>query len=147
MIEMAAVVLRVEGDRVLVRVAPRAGGCGRCNEPGGCGSAKLANPFAQESAEFWFDNRIKAVEGDRVMLCLPESASLHAALRGYLVPVLGIVAGAAMGVFLAGASASDLHALAGGLLGLAGGVVVSRMMAKTVDAAEPELRRHGADDC
>lgn len=147
MIEMPGEVVAVDAGRALVRTRAQSG-CGRCNEPGGCGGVQVGSMFRGEHADFWLDNRIDARVGDPVLVCLPEQVTLGAALLGYLVPVVGIVIGAAVGVAVGGAGATDGHALGGALGGLAVGVVVSRALGRSaVSTPEPELRRGGAPRC
>ena len=145
MIEVGGEVIELEGRRALVRTASRSGGCGRCAEPGGCGGAKISNMFQSESADFWLENAIGAGVGDRVLVCLPEDASLNAALWGYMIPVAGIVLGAAIGMFAGGAAASDAHALGGALVGLAAGALVSRALSRRSATPEPVLRAMTGD--
>ena len=96
--------------------------------------------FQAETADFWLDNEIGAAVGERVKVCLPEDASLNAALLGYMIPVLGIVVGAAAGVFAGGAAASDGHAVIGALAGLGMGVLLSRALGRRSTPPEPVLR-------
>lgn len=142
MIEVAGEVIALDGGLALVKMSSRAGGCGRCNEPGGCGGTKVGSMFRPETAEFWLANDIDAEVGEAVRICLPEEVSVRAALLCYLVPVLGIVVGAALGVLLGGAQASDLHAVAGAFAGLAAGILVSRGLGRRGgDSPAPVLRR------
>lgn len=146
MIEVDAEVVALEDGRALVRTRPRSGGCGRCNEPGGCGAAKISSMFQKESVELWLPNDAGAQVGERVKVCVAEDASLNAALLGYLIPVLGIVLGAGTGVFLGGANASDGHALVGALAGLLAGVLLSRSLGRrSVATPEPVLQRSAVE--
>ncbi len=148
MIEVQGEVIAVEGGRALVRTAANSGGCGRCHEPGGCGSAKIGSMFRSEQAEFWLNNAIGAVVGEKVAICLAEEVSAQAALVGYLVPVVGIVLGAAGGVFTGGADAGDGHALAGEVVGLAAGMLLSRLIGRGRDEnANPVLKRLEGGAC
>ena len=146
MIEVAGEVLAREGGKALVRTTPRTGGCGRCDAPGGCGGAKITRMFQREAADFWLDNDINAEVGERVRVCIAEDASLNAALLGYMIPVVGIVVGAALGVLLAGADASDGPAVLGALAGLVCGALISRRLGRRPTVShEPVLRRLGGD--
>ncbi|MCB1907918.1 MAG: SoxR reducing system RseC family protein [Rhodocyclaceae bacterium] len=148
MIEVPGEVLAVADGRVLVRTRSAGGGCGRCHESGGCGGAKVGSMFRPEHADFWLDNPIQAGVGDHVLICLAEDVSARAAMLVYLVPVLGIVAGAAIGVLLGGSSAGDGEALGGAFVGLLAGVVVSRRLGGgRGETAEPVLRRPGEYRC
>ncbi|MCB1916531.1 MAG: SoxR reducing system RseC family protein [Rhodocyclaceae bacterium] len=147
MIEVPGEVLAVEDGRALVRTRGGGGGCGRCHEAGGCGSAKVGSMFRAEHADFWLDNPIQAQVGDPVLICVAEAVSAQAAMLGYLVPVLGIVVGAALGVLLGGSSAGDAEALAGAAVGLLVGVFVSRSLGRGRSEGEPVLRRAGERTC
>lgn len=100
----------VAGDaHVKVR---REAGCGRCNEPGGCGGIDRENAACQE---YLVSNPVGARPGDRVLIEVPEGAALHAAAHAYLFPLAGLLAGALS------ASAmwpGDLSSAFGGLAGL-----------------------------
>lgn len=148
MIEVPGEVIEIDGSMVRVRTVARSGGCGRCGEPGGCGSAKVGSMFRSEHADIWVSNAVEAALGDRVLVCLEEEASLQAALMGYMIPVVGIVIGAAAGVMLGGASAGDGAALLGALGGLAGGMLVSRWIGRARPAqSEPILKRAEGAGC
>lgn len=121
MIEARGTVVGLSGDRLKVRVDPGRGGCGRCNEPGGCGGTQLSGLFGPTRNEFEISNSIGARNGDEVVLCISEGASLKSALVGYGLPVVLVIAGAAMGTAAAGRGAEDLSALAGAL----GGIVLA----------------------
>lgn len=147
MIEVAGEVVAVEGERALVRTQVRSG-CGRCSEPGGCGGASGGADGGPRSADFWLANEIDAKVGERVVVCVTEGASLSAAFLGYLVPVLGIVVGAAFAVFAGGANASDSHALVGAFAGLLLGMLISRSLGRRgAGPVEPVLRRPTEDSC
>ncbi len=148
MIEVPGEVIERQNDMVRIRAAARSGGCGRCNEPGGCGSAKVGSMFRAEDAEIWVRDRLGVEMGERVLVCLDEGVSMHAALLGYMIPVVGIVVGAILGVVLGGTASPDGAAVVGALAGLGGGILVSRWMGRgrPVDA-EPILKRAGGESC
>lgn len=113
-----ATVHGVDGDTALVETE-NGGGCGRCNEPGGCRSGLIAGMFAAGPRTYRIANTIHAQAGERVLVCLPEGAVLRGAIAGYLVPALGVVLGAALGHAAAGNDlATALGAAAGLGLGL-----------------------------
>lgn len=116
MIEVRAVVLRVEGSQAWVRVSERAGGCGRCDEPGGCGSAKISHAFKAPVEAFAIPNAIGARAGEAVRVRIDDGAPLRAALATYGLASALVVAGAAVGATLA----ADVDT--GAVVGLAGGL-------------------------
>ncbi len=75
----------VDGDTALVETE-NGGGCGRCNEPGGCRSGLIAGMFAPGPRTYRIANTIRAQAGQRVLVCLPDGAVLRSAIAGYLVP-------------------------------------------------------------
>ena len=90
------VVLRVEGRFAWVDVTVSQG-CGRCNEPGGCGGVNIAKPFGASSQVLRVLNEAGAVTGEPVGVVIDDGVPLKAALRAYAVPVFGVLAGAALG--------------------------------------------------
>lgn len=118
MIEARAVVLSVEGDHAWVRIETRPGGCGRCDEPGGCRSAKLAYALKAPQDVFRVPDTIGAAPGDRVLIRMEDGAPLQGALASYGLGATLLVAGAALGHGLAAPGHEDAFALLGGVLGL-----------------------------
>lgn len=139
---VTGVVQRLEADDAWVDVAV-SGGCGRCNEPGGCGGINIARPLALSSRSVRVANDIQARPGDAVAVVVDDGVPLRAALLAYGWPVLGVIAGAAAGTLMASPGAGDLLAavcaVGGGLAaGLAG-----RARSGRLDA--PRLRLERAD--
>jgi len=103
-------ITQVQGDKAVVSVK-RASGCGRCNEAGGCGNG------SGSCEAYSLRNLASASVGDVVEIDLPEGCAVKAAVLAYLLPLLGMFVGAAIGKVL---SLSDLGlfavCLAGGAL-------------------------------
>jgi sigma-E factor negative regulatory protein RseC len=95
---------------------PRMSGCGRCAEPGGCGSACSAPPATYVIP---VDAQIRA--GQEVSVSVPHSAPLIAALMSYGVALLALFAGALLG--RAAFGGSDVAVAAGAAAGLASAVL------------------------
>jgi sigma-E factor negative regulatory protein RseC len=128
MIEERARVVAVEGHLAEVETQ-RTTACGACSAKGGCGSALLASLFGSRPSRIRVLNRIQAQAGERVIIGLQEAAFLKAAFALYAAPLLAMIAGAVAGEWLAAGSLSggaELPSLAGGLLGLAAGLVWAR---------------------
>jgi sigma-E factor negative regulatory protein RseC len=126
------VVQRLDAGYAWVDVSV-AQGCGRCNEPGGCGGVNLARPLAPISRSVRVVNDIEAHPGESVGVVIDDSVPLQAALCAYGWPVLGVIAGAVCGAVAApeGGSAdllAALGALVGGLAAAAWGRRRSRGM-------------------
>ncbi|MCP5254440.1 MAG: SoxR reducing system RseC family protein [Zoogloeaceae bacterium] len=145
MIEARAQVVDLRGDRVRVRVDAGRGGCGRCNEPGGCGGARLSELFGPNRNEFEIENTIGALRGEEVVLCIAEDASLKAALVGYGLPVVCVIAGAAVGTALAGSGSQDAWALFGALAGVALAMFGGRRLRRR-EGWNSKLEMHRAAD-
>ncbi|HPR05799.1 MAG: SoxR reducing system RseC family protein [Zoogloeaceae bacterium] len=124
MIEARGIVLRAGADQAWVRVDDQPTGCGRCNEPGGCGGAKIAHAFGKPDEVFHVDNPQLFVAGDRVRLQIDDGAALGAAAVTYGVPTLGALLGAGVGTWLAGN--------AGALTGLAVALIASVLIVRAI---------------
>ena len=110
------VVLRVEGRFAWVDVAVSQG-CGRCNEPGGCGGVNIARPFGASSQAVRVSNEIGVQPGEQVGVLIDDGVPLRAALVAYAFPVLGVLAGAALGAAVASSGSVDLSAGVGAVVG------------------------------
>ena len=135
--QVEGIVTRLDGTHAFVKVL-RVGGCGRCNEAGGCQSGSLADPLAKRCQEYSVDNPEGAQPGARVAVEVPDGSALKAAFLGYGIPVFALIAGAGLGQQIQGA---DLGALVGGAMGL--GIAVSAVVAmkqsRFVQSARPRI--------
>lgn len=123
MTESDAVVVRVEGEHAWVDIQTN---CSSCSSTGcGLGSGRSRAPQRVR-------NDVGARVGDQVMLAVPEGAVLRAVLFCYLLPVVLALAGGASGMAIGG----EGGAIAGAMLGLAGGWTSLRVFGRR----EPELR-------
>jgi sigma-E factor negative regulatory protein RseC len=123
-IERAAVVQAVDGAVVRLALAPACDNCGGCG--GRCG---LLGPLGGDSVELpqaQFDLTPRA--GDAVRIYLPDAALLARARIGYGLPLLGLLAGAALGQLSGSAlnAPADLLAVFGALAGTYAGVFASK---------------------
>lgn len=119
------VVQRVDGAYAWVDVSV-AQGCGRCGEPGGCGGVNIARPFGGSKQVLRVSNDSGAVAGEPVSVVIDDGVPLAAALRAYVAPLAGVLAGAALGTVLAPAAVVDLYAGVGALLGAGLAVLLVR---------------------
>jgi len=131
MIEARAIVLRVAGERAWVRVIDRAGGCGRCDEPGGCRSTKIAYALKAPNEMFELPNRIAAEAGEAVRIRIADGAPLRGALASYGLGACLLLAGAGVGHSLAPTGGADAYALAGGVIGLAVAAIAGRLLLRS----------------
>lgn len=128
MIEAKAVVVRVEAGRAWVRIIDRQDGCGRCDEPGGCRSVKIAYALKTPTEVFSVADTVGVAVGDRVRVCMADGAALRGALVSYGLGACLLLIGAAVGHSLAASGNEDLSALAGAIAGLAIAVILNRVL-------------------
>lgn len=132
MIEVRATVLRVAGDRAWVSVRERpGGGCGRCDEPGGCRSAKIAYAFSGPKDDFVVPNTAGAQAGEDIVLRIDDGVPLRGALITYGLGVALLLLGAALGQLLAMDGNADLFALAGAVIGVGLAVWINRALLRS----------------
>lgn len=143
--DTVARVLRIEGAVAVVAVDATGAGCGRCDEPGGCRSGLLSQMFHAPVREFHVPNEIGARAGEMVLIRLATGGLARWSLTAYLLPVLAVVVGAALGASIAGeGSFRNGGAVGGSLVGLvfAAWLIVIRLAPTSVDTA-PRLVRLG----
>lgn len=112
-------VLRVENDLVWLELSDAAGGCGRCDDPGGCRSVQVAQLFGGPEKVFALPMSFPTKVGDKVVISIPDGAPLSAALVAYGLATLLLLVGAAIGSLAGGEQWADLFGLVGGVVGLA----------------------------
>jgi len=99
--------------------------CGSCSVNGACGTSLLERFFGRKQRIVSVSNPIGAQPGDTVVIGIAEGALLQAAFTAYLLPLLTMLVGAAVTVWLAGRFAPEWSAgssVLGGLAGLAAGL-------------------------
>lgn len=119
MLESQALVVKIEQGATYVE-AEAGGSCGsgHCSTST-CSTAVLTRIFSQQPKALRVNNPINAQVGEQVMLGLEEGAFLKSAMLAYLLPLLALILGAIIGLWLAGPEdARDLYAGIGGLIGL-----------------------------
>ncbi|MFT3757834.1 SoxR reducing system RseC family protein [Thauera sp.] len=126
--QAVAQVLRVEEGRVRLRVSDMGGGCGRCDEPGGCRSLQIARVFGRSKAEFVLPTELLLQAGDTVLVSIPDGSPLKAAMASYGLGAVLLMAGAALGSVAAGQEGADFGAACGALAGLALAFAANRLL-------------------
>ena len=142
MIETEAVVIQRDGERVTVESQVSGGGCGKCQTSGGCGGGRSLLGIRPGSTRIEVAADLDVQPGDRVMVGLPDSGFLRASAALYLVPLIGMFAGAGVVQWLGGQlalSAVDVLTLLGGGAGLAAGFLWQRGFGRRF-AADPAHR-------
>lgn len=119
MISTQGTVTAVDGRYAIVETA--AGGCGRCDEVGGCGGHNLGKMLCRTPSTFRVLNPVGAEVGDRVAISVADGALRQGATLAYALPGFLLIAGAAAGAALAGPDGKDLSAIAGAVVGLVAG--------------------------
>lgn len=130
------VVLRTDGTRAEVSTSRR-GACSSCSEAAACGIGEAERSDDVVSVR----NAVGARVGDTVELDLPGNAVLRLSLLVWIVPLAGLVLGAAAGSLFA-AEAGMSNPTSGdaiALLGALAGTVAAFAVLRSVD------RRHGGD--
>ena len=127
MLEMHAIVIRVEGNEALVQPLST-GGCGHCDSEGGCGSGTLSKLFcSNKPRHFKVNNKAQAKVGDEVQISIPDGMLLRGAMKMYVLPLALLLLGGITGVGLAGdSSGRDAYAVAGAVIGLLLGFVLAQ---------------------
>lgn len=114
---LARVVVRsTSGGEALVE--PLDHGCGRCHEPGGCGGARLS---CAQPRLFAAENGIGAAVGEEVEVSVAPRRLAFVATCSYVLPLLGLLAGAVVG-------GDGLSAIIGAVLGAGGGYLAGRRL-------------------
>jgi sigma-E factor negative regulatory protein RseC len=126
MLEARATVVKLEGRYALVE-SDRTSGCQQCQGKG-CGSSKLGQLFCTQPHLFKVDNSILAEVGDQVVVAIGDGVVLRGVGLAYLLPLLLLLVGAALGSALAVSSAAeqDGYAAIGALIGLSFGFIAAR---------------------
>lgn len=96
----AAVVQTLQGPEglVLVRLEFEVNsGCGRCNEPGGCGGVSLAQPLCSKPKSIVVADPLGLAVGERVRVSVPDAALSQGITRTYVVPLVLFFAGSLLG--------------------------------------------------
>lgn len=138
-------VVSVDAGTVWLDPEPSAG-CGGCAMKQACG-AHGKTGAGKRARRFSLPDSFRARPGERVVVGVDQSVLLKATLIAYMVPVLGLVAGALLGDLALG---TEPAAMLGAAFGLGGGVVWARARAARlaeVGVLSPTyLRRAGAED-
>jgi len=117
-----ALVTDARGTRAVVDVDVSTA-CPRCAAGKGCGAGLLVGSSRLRRVEASFSASLELAEGDNVEIALTPNNLLQAALIVYGLPMLGAVAAAGFAYVMA---LGDAAAASAAIVGLLGGLVVSR---------------------
>lgn len=124
-------VLRVEGGEAFLELSETAGGCGRCDEPGGCRSVQITHAFGLPDKVFALPVDFPVKPGDKVLINIPDGAPLSVALVAYGLATVLLLVGAALGSLAAPDGRGDLFGLIGGGAGLFFAWLVNRTLPRS----------------
>lgn len=119
MLEETARVIRVEPGAVWVETQRRST-CSGCAVRQGCGTSALAKLLGQRSRHIRVLAEPGYRPGDEVVIGIQEQALVRGSLAVYLLPLLGLLAGALLGTLVAEREGADIAELAAILSGAAG---------------------------
>ncbi len=132
MIEARGKIAAIDGDYALVSISDT--GCGRCHEAGGCGGNNLTQMLCTSPKTYRVLNPRQARVGDSVVVVVAEKSVFRGAVAAYGLPLLALLAGALIGLALAGE--------AGAIIGAVGGLFFSwcflRMSGKWRNGDDPD---------
>ena len=138
MITETGKVVAVTGEHAWVQTI-RTSACESCAARNGCGQKVLASATGGRANQVRVVNSVNARVGEDVTLGINESALLGASLLVYALPLLLMVAASIIGHQLS--DESDLAAMAGAVVGLAFGFLISRkLQSRNAGNYEPMLR-------
>lgn len=126
---VVAVIRSISGAEAEVEVLE--GGCGRCQEPGGCGGQSLTQALCGRK-RYRIGNALGAQVGQLVHLGIDEVQVRTAANRAYLLPLAGLLGGA-----LLGSAFGTLPSVAGAAVGVA--LAWFRLASARADVGSPRM--------
>jgi sigma-E factor negative regulatory protein RseC len=130
MLETRAFVVQVYGNEALVEAIGE-GGCGQCSSEKGCGSNKLTQLFCSKPRQFKVHNEANAGVGDEVTVTLADGVLLRSSILMYVLPLVLLLSGGALGAHWSYDAASrDGFAAIGSLLGLIAGFGLAKWLSK-----------------
>lgn len=135
MIEQTAVVIRVDGQFVLVE-AQRQTSCGQCNAKKGCGTGILENSIGRRAMQLKAINQCNAQLGDEVVVAVPEKGFIKSAFFTYLLPLLLMLLGAVTAQqvsIIRDWAYQDIVALTGALFGFIAALIVLRRYSQKLE--------------
>lgn len=111
MIDASGTIIAIDGDHAIIRMDEA--GCGRCQEPGGCGGNPLSQVFCRAPRTFRVRNPGNSAVGSRVTVVIAEGSVRRSAMLAYGVPLLALFFGASCGSAVAGEAGAIIGSLCG----------------------------------
>lgn len=106
-----------EGDAALVAIKPHSP-CGNCDPQTGCRALALSRAFARPDRLFRVEGAALCRIGQAVEVAIPEGTLWRAGWQAYGLPTLALIAGAAIGEYLAPAAWQPWAAVGGAVLSM-----------------------------
>ena len=136
MIEEVARVIEINADKAMLEVV-KTSSCNSCNAKGACGTASLSQVFNFRAPALEVDNTLGAKSGDQVVVALPERSFLAGSFLLYILPLISMILAAAFvgwinGPQITANNASELPQIVAGLLGLIGGLLLTRKLSDSL---------------
>ncbi len=125
MIEEQGRVVSVEGRWAVVEPVSQSSGCGHCSSSSSCGTASLARFFKPHQDRYHALNESEARPGDQVIMGLDERALVASSIAMYILPLIGLIAGAV--IVSQWFSAAEGWVLLGMGLGMISGFALARL--------------------
>ena len=129
MLTETARVLSRDGSRVELELQ-RASACGHCELSEGCGTGALGRLLGHRARTLTIETSRPCNPGDEVLLALPEAALVRTSLLLYGMPLLGLVAGAALAI---AANFPEWMVVASAALGLFAGFRIAARRARKLE--------------
>ncbi|MFM2485751.1 SoxR reducing system RseC family protein [Celerinatantimonas yamalensis] len=127
MVTETALVMDVDGDYAWVECISRSA-CGQCHVADNCGNSAVAKAFSPKTHRFQVRLTHPVLPGQRIEIGLPAQNLVRSAMLIYLLPLLTMMMGVMVAVYMFGHS--DNVALAGCVAGALVGFFMARIGAK-----------------
>ena len=132
-----AVVRSVDGGEAVVEIATT--GCGRCDQPGGCGRSAGALSDAC-SRRFRVANDAGARVGECVEVSIGDGVVARSASIAYIGPLAGVLLGAGVGHFVFGTAFGETGTISASMVGLlSGGWLAAHIGRRSLSSVRPEI--------
>jgi len=127
MVKEQAKVTGLDGNWALVQMQ-RQSACSHCELSNGCGTGAIGRLLGHRRKPVKIKNEHRLKPGDNVVLGLPEEALLKASLLIYGLPLLGLIGGGLLALWIIGES--ELFAFIFAAAGFATGLQMSARLAR-----------------
>ncbi len=127
MVKEQAKVTGLDGNWALVQMQ-RQSACSHCEVSNGCGTGAIGRLLGHRRKPVKIKNEYQLKPGDNVVLGLPEGAFLKASLLIYGLPLLGLIGGGMLALWIT--HESELFAIFFAAAGFVTGLQISAQLAR-----------------